>query len=75
MAGSICSGRSNSCNYSQLLVEEIVSRYGVPTEILSYRQRKIISIKLDEGDSKAFGNSPDKHNSLSSSDRWFGGAV
>ena len=45
MARSIYSARPNSCNYR---VVEIVSRHGVPTEILSDRRKVFLSSLMKE---------------------------
>ena len=48
---------------ARLLVEEIVSRHGVPTEILSDRGKSFLS-SLKKEIVKLLGIHPDKHNSL-----------
>jgi len=51
----------------KLLVEDIVSRHGVPAEILL--------VRIDEGGCKTAGNSPSEHYSIPPSDRWISEAI
>ena len=43
MARNFCSARPDSCHYSQILVEEIVSHHGILTQILSDRGKAFLS--------------------------------
>ena len=48
LARSVCSARSNGCHYCQIVSVRIVSRHGVPTEILTDRGKAFLSSLMKE---------------------------